>query len=58
MSTKLDLLKRDVEMAEKHIVRVAYQTAAARPESELKRACDLLDAALHRLYEEEAAIAA
>ena len=59
MPTKLDILKRDADLARDHIIRVAYETAAALPAThELKRACALLDGALHRLYQEEAAIAA
>lgn len=59
MATRLDLLKRDVELARDHVIRVAYQIAASHPvTSELKRACDRLDDAEHRVYEEEAAIAA
>ena len=56
MPTKLDVLKRDAELAKDHVVRKAYEAAVARPNSELKRACDLYDTALHRLYVEKAAI--
>ena len=49
MTTKIDILKQDVELAKENVIRAAYETVAGCPRfpTELKRACALLDAALH-----------